>query len=119
MTTIQLGSKEKPARVNCDVATHYRWLYVKVNYEQQQLIDALEMQEGDRLLQDFNIDRGTNLSCNEVKLRYPSNSRSLAGCYVTLQVKQGPVRHRHGRATLGLYAVDVQVIRRPWWTWCI
>ena len=53
MATIQLGSKEKPVRVNCDTANHYRWLYVKVNYEQQQLIDTLEMQEGDRLLQDF------------------------------------------------------------------
>ena len=47
---VQLGSKEKPARVNCDVTTYCRWLYGKVNYEQQQLIDALEMQEGDRQL---------------------------------------------------------------------
>ena len=95
VATIQLGSKEKPVRVNCGMANHYRWLYVKVNYEQQQLIDALEMQEGDRLLADFNIDRGTNLSLNEVKLRYPSNSRSLAGCYVTLTVKPGP--HKRGK----------------------
>jgi hypothetical protein len=116
--SIQLGSKEKPVRVNCDVANHYRWLYVKVNYEQQQLIDALEMQEGDRLLQDFNIDRGANLSLNEVKLRFPSNSRSLSGCYVTLTVKPGPFRHRRGRSTLDLYATDVRVVHRPWWSWC-
>ena len=69
---IQLGTKEKPVRVNCDVSNHYRWLYVKVDYVQQQLIDALEMQEDDRLLQDFNIDRGTNLSwsnCDTLRTR--------------------------------------------------
>ena len=119
MAAIQLGSKEKPVRVNCDASNHYRWLYVKVNYEQQQLIDALEMQEGDRLLQDFNIDRGTNLNLGEVRLRFPSNCRSLSGCYVTLTVRPGPFRHKRGRSTLDLYATEVQVIRRPWWTWCI
>ena len=115
---IQLGTKEEPARVNCDVSDHYRLLYVSVNHEQQQLIDALEMREGERL-QDFNTDHGTNLIWTEVKLRYPSTSRSLAGCYVTLGIKPGPFRHRRGQATLDLYAVDVQVIRRPWWTWCL
>ena len=115
---IQLGTNEEPVRVNCDVSNHYRWLYVKVNHEQQQLIDALEMWEGDRL-QDFNTDHGTNLCWNEVNLRHPSTSRSLAGCYVTLGIKPGPFQHRRGQATLDLYAVDVQVIRRPWWTWCL
>ena len=116
---IAFGTKEDPVRVNCDVSNQYRFLYVKVDYAQQQLIDELEMQEGDRLLQDFNIDRGTNLSHGEVRLRFPSTSRSLAGCYVTLTIKTGPFRHRRGRATLDLYATEVQVIRRPWWTWCL
>ena len=118
MAAIQLGSREKPVRVSCDTAAQYSWIYVKVNYEQQQLIDTLEMQEGDRQLQNFN-DRGTNLAWGEVRLRYPSNSRSLAGCYVTLKVKPGPFRYNRGRATLDLYATEAQVIRRPWWTWCI
>ena len=116
---IQLGTKEKPVWVNCDVANHYRWLYVKVDFTQQNLIEVLEMQEADRLLEDFNITRGTNVSHGEVKLRLPSNSRSLAGCYVTLVVPPGPFRHRRGRSTLDLYATEVQVFRRPWWTWCL
>jgi hypothetical protein len=114
--TIQLGTKEEPVRVNCDVSDRYRYLYVRVNREQQQLIDALETQEGERL-QDFN-DRGTNLLWNEVRLRFPSTSRSLAGCYVTLEIRPGAFRHRRGQTTLDLYAANVQVIRRPWWTWC-
>jgi len=114
--TIQLGTKEDPVRVNCDVSDKYRYLYVRVNREQQQLIDALEMQENERL-QDFN-ERGTNLMWNEVRLRYPMISRSLSGCDVTLGIRPGPFRHRRGQTTVDLYAVDVQVIRRPWWTWC-
>ena len=62
---IQLGAKENPVRVNCAIASHDRWPYVKVNYTQQNLIEALENQEADRLLEDFNITRGTNLSCGE------------------------------------------------------
>ena len=114
---MQLGTKEEPVRVNCDVLDKYRYLYVRVNREQQQLIDALEMQENERL-QDFNADRGTNLMWNEVRLRYPMVSRSLSGCHVTLGIKPGAFRHRRGQATIDLYAVDVQVVRRPWWTWC-
>ena len=116
---ITLGTKENPVRINCDIWSQYRFLYVKVDHAQQQLIDELEMQEGERLLQDFKIDRGTNLIHNEVKLRFPSTTRSLAGCYVTLTIKTGPFRHRRGRATLDLYATEAQVIRRPWWTWCL
>ena len=115
---VLLGSREKPVRVNCDVTNQRRCLYVKVNSEQQQIIDALEMQEGDRQLQNFG-DRGTNLAWGEARLRYPSNSKNLGGCYVTLKAKPGPCRYSRGRATLDLYAVEVQVIRRPWWTWCI
>ena len=116
--TTQLGTKENPVRVTCDVSNNYRWLYVKVDHEQQQLIDALEMREGDRL-QDFNTDHGASLCWSEAKLRYPSTSRSLAGCFATLGIKPSPFRHHRGRATLDLYAVDVQVFRRPWWTWCL
>ena len=114
---IVLGSKEKPVRVNYDVTNQHRWIYVKVDYEQQQIIDA-EMQEGDRQIHNFG-DRGTNLVWGEVRLRYPSRSRNVGGCYVTLKVKPGPFRYNRGRATLDLYAIEVQVIRRPWWTWCI
>jgi len=115
---IQLGTKEEPVRVYCDASDRYRWLYVRVNRQQQEIIEALETKEGERL-QGFNIDQGTNLCWNEVKLRYPTVSRSLAGCYVTLGIRPGPFRHKNGRATLDLYAVDVKVVRRPWWTWCI
>jgi hypothetical protein len=83
------------------------------------LIEALESQEAERLQTDIHIRRGTSLGYGECKLRLPSNSRSLAGCYVTLVVRPGAFRHRHGRSTLDLYAADVQVIRRPWWTWCL
>ena len=41
--TIALGTKENPVRVNCDVSGQYRFLYFKVDYTQQQLIDELEM----------------------------------------------------------------------------
>ena len=116
---IQLGAKENPVRANCDTVYRYRWIYVKVDYTQQTLIEALENQEADRLLEDFNIERGTNLGCGECKLRFPSSSRSLAGCYVTLVVRPGAFRHRRGQSTLDLYATEVQVIRRPWWTWCL
>ena len=115
---IALGTREKPVRVNCDVTSQHRWIYVEVDYEQHQIIDALEMQEGDRQLHNFG-DRGANLAWGEVKLRFPSHSRNIGGCYVTLKVKPGPFRYTRGRATLDLYATEVQVIRRPWWTWCI
>ena len=57
--TIHLGTKEEPVRVNCDVSDRYRYLYVRVIREQQQLSGAFQTQEGETL-QDFN-DRGANL----------------------------------------------------------
>ena len=56
---IALGTREKPVRVNCDVTNQHRWLYVKVDFEQQQIIDTLEMQEGDRQLHTFGIEGPT------------------------------------------------------------
>ena len=116
---IQLGTKDNPVRVNCDVTNHYRWIYVRVDYTQRTLIEALESQEADRLLSDIYVTKGTNISCGECKLRFPSNARSLAGCYVTLVVRPSAFRHRRGHSTLDLYATDAQVIHRPWWTWCL
>ena len=104
-------------RVNCDVTNHYRWLYVRVGYTQRTLIEALESKEADRLLSDIYVTKGTNVSCGEVKLRYPSNAWCLASCYATLVVRPRAFRHRRGHSTLDLYATDVQVVRRPWWTW--
>ena len=117
--TIQLGTKESPVRVNCEVTNNYRWIYVRVDYTQRTLMEALESQETERLLSDVYVTTGTNLGHGECKLRYPSNSRSLAGCYVTLVVRPGAFRHRRGQSTLDLYATDAQVVHRPWWTWCL
>ena len=115
---VELGTREKPVRVNCDVSSYHRWIYVRLDPEQQQIIDALEMHEGDRQLYSF-ADRGSNVAWGEVRLRFPNHGRSLQGCYVTAKVNTGPFRYTRGRATLDLFATEVRVVRRPWWTWCI
>ena len=117
MRQIQLGTPEKPVRVNYDETTKYRWLFVKVDYTQHTLIEALEKQEAERLHTDIHIRQGTNLGYGECKLRFPSRARRLAGCYVTLGVRPGAFRHRRGRSTLGLYATEVKVVNRPWRSW--
>jgi hypothetical protein len=115
---IDLGTKEAPVRVNCDVTDHHRWLFVRLNPEQQKIIDALEMREGDRQLYSF-ADRGSNVNWGEVRLRFPSRGRNLYGCYITAKVNTGAFRYTRGQATLDLWASEVKVVRRPWWTWCI
>ena len=92
---------------------------MNVDYTQQTLIEAMERREADRLQTDIHIRQGTNLGYGECKLRLPSNARRLAGCYVTLVVRPGAFRHRQGRSTLGLYATEVRVVHRPWWSWCM
>ena len=119
MRQTQLGTPEKPVRVNFDETTKYRWLFVKVDYTQHTLIEALEKQEAERLELDAYTQQGTNLGYGECKLRFPSRARRLAGCYVTLVARPGAFRHRRGRSTLDLYATEVKVIHRPWWSWCL
>ena len=116
---IELGAQEKPVRVTCDRATNYRHIYVKVDYTQQELIEALENNEYGRLARNLLAERGTNLVYGEVRLRFSSRSRSLAGCDVTCVVRPSAFRHGRGRSTLDLYATDLKVVRRSWWTWCI
>ena len=118
MPHIQLGTPEKPVRVNYDETAKYRWLFVNVDYTQHTLIEALDRQEAERLQTDIYTRQGTSLGYGECKLRLPS-MRRLAGCYVTLVVRPGVFRHRRGRSTLDLYATEVKVIHRPWWSWCL
>ena len=115
----ELGTREKPVRVTCDLTTNYRYIYVKIDYTQQELIETLENNEYGRLARNLYVEKGTNLAYGEVRLRFSSKSRSLAGCDVTCVVRPGAFRHGRGRSTLDLYATDLKVVQRPWWTWCI
>ena len=58
---INLGTPEKPVRVTYDLITNYRWIYVKVDYTQHSLIEALESRELDRRSTNLRVTQGTNL----------------------------------------------------------
>ena len=116
---IELGTREKPVRVTCDLTTHYRHISVKISPQQHEQIEALESDEHLRLARNLYVERGTNLAYGERKLRFSLRSRRLAGCDVTLIVKPSAFKHGRGRSTLDLYATDLKVVRRPGWTWCV
>ena len=95
---LQLGSKEHPVTVTCNVSTPFRsrYIYVRIDEVQRSQIEALECLELDRLTPPHYTQKGTNVYNGECKLRLPSKAYSLAGCKVTLVVRPGMFRHSRG-----------------------
>jgi hypothetical protein len=116
---MQLGTKEKPARVTRDSVLRPRHLWIQFRPEDREMLQRIER---DELARIGSIWKNSNVKDDNVKVRLPTGydtMKDLTGCQVATHLKPGQFFRVHGSTGVEFEVDRILVVRRPWYWWCL